>query len=600
MKAYNFLSYMSYSTISITLVIIALLFIRGILGKWMSAKHKYYLWLILIIKLIVPFTPNWNGYNFNFINWFTKSLVTNSNTVIDKVGNNYSSISLIDNTKDYAMSVNISNIYFFIFVLWLLICAIILGFIFVNSFRFKTRIIKSGYKPDNKLNIIIETCRKQLKMKNNKFNSLIIKGGHGAFVVGSVKPYMIISQDICNEFNDEEIKYVLLHEIVHLKRKDIMLKFIMIIFCCIYWFNPFIWIARAIMMNDMELSCDEKVLSSLNKKEIQGYGKTIIKVLERFSLNRHKGIMLNINGSKKNVKKRIRNIAVFSKETIRRKFFAFLLLVMTLLITITFIGVKTPFANDKFKNLNSNVTYKDFSKDFNGDKGTFVLFNEQSNQYTIFNKEGSEKRVSPCSTYKIVIALIGLDKEVISKTDNNISWDGKNYPFTEWNKDQTLESAMKYSVTWYFDKIDSRISRKTLQECVDSLSYGNENIRTLDGQYWIQSSLKISAIEQVQFLKKLWSYDVKFKKEDVDFVKNSIKLIEEDDMVLYGKTGSGSENNRDVNGWFVGVLEKGNNKYYFATNIEGTDHIDGEKAKSIALSILKENNLINQVVKPQK
>lgn len=593
MKAYNFLSYMSYSTISITLVIIALISIRGIFGKWISAKHKYYLWLILIIKLIIPFTPNWNGDNFNFINWFSKSLVTNANTAMDKVGNKYSSIPLIDNTKDYAVSANVSNVYSFIFILWLLIYVAILGFILVNSFRFKAKIIKSGYKPDNKLKIIIETCRKQLKMKNNKFNSLIVKDAHVAFVVGPVKPYVIISQDICDEFNDEEIKYILLHEIAHLKRKDIMIKFIMIIFCCIYWFNPFIWIARAIMMNDMELSCDEKVLSNLNKNEIQDYGKTIIKTLEIFSLNRHKSIMLNINGSKKNVKNRIKNIAIFSKQTIRRRLFTFLLLVITLLLTITFIGVKTPFGNDKFKSLNSNVTYKDFSKNFNGDKGTFVLFNEQSNQYTIFNKEGSEKRVSPCSTYKIVIALIGLNKEVISKIDNNISWDGNNYPFTEWNKDQTLESAMKYSVTWYFDKIDSRISRRTLQECVDSLSYGNENIRTLDSQYWNQSSLKISAIEQVQFLKKLWSYDVKFKKEDVDFVKNSIKLMEEGDMVLYGKTGSGSENNRDVNGWFVGVLEKGNNKYYFATNIEGSNNINGQKAKSIAVDILKKNNIIN-------
>ncbi len=165
MKANNFLSYMSYSTISITLIIIALLLIRGILGKWLSAKYKYYLWLILITKLVVPFTPNWSGYNFNFMNWFSKSLVNNSNTVINKVGNNFNSISLIDNTKDYAVSIITSNKYSLIFILWLLICAIILGFILVNSFRFKTRIIKSGYRPDNKLNIIIETCRKQLKMK---------------------------------------------------------------------------------------------------------------------------------------------------------------------------------------------------------------------------------------------------------------------------------------------------------------------------------------------------------------------------------------------------------------------------------------------------
>lgn len=587
MKAYNVLAYLFYSNISLTLVIILLLFVRKISDKWMSARHRYYLWFILIIKLIMPFALNWSGNDLNLMKWFSKSLATDSNTAMGKVMNSYNSIPLIDNTKDYAMSVNNSNIYFIIIVLLILISIGFFSFIVLSSLRFKNKIIKSGYEPNNKLKVIIEACKSQLKMKNTKMNNLMVENGHSAFVIGLFKPYIIISKDLCEAFNEDEIKHVVLHEMVHLKRKDIILKFIMTIVCCIYWFNPFIWIARAAMMNDMELSCDEKVLSYLNKAEIQDYGRTIIKVLERISINRHKGIMLNINGSKKNIKTRIKNIAEFSKESIGRKLFVSSLLVMTLVLTVSFIGVRTPVADDKSKNLNSKVIYKDFSSYFNGDEGTFVLFNEQNDEYTIFNKDGSEKRISPCSTYKIPLALIGLDNGVISKTDNNINWDGKNYPFAEWNEDQDLQSAMRYSVNWYFDSIDSRISKKTLQQYVSSLNYGNENIWTLNGEYWNQASLKISAIEQVEFLKNLWKYDEKFKKEDIDFVKNSIKLMDENGEVLYGKTGSGSENNKGVTGWFVGVLEKGNNKYYFATNIEGTDNIDGAKAKNIALSILK-------------
>lgn len=587
MKAYNVLAYLFYSNISLTLVIILLLFVRKISDKWMSARHRYYLWFILMIKLIMPFALNWSGNDLNLMKWFSKSLATDSNTAMGNVMNSYNSIPLIDNTKDYAMSVNNSNIYFIIIVLLILISIGFFSFIVLSSLRFKNKIIKSGYEPNNKLKVIIEACKIQLKMKNTKMNNLMVENGHSAFVIGLFKPYIIISKDLCEAFNEDEIKHVVLHEMVHIKRKDIILKFIMTIVCCIYWFNPFIWIARAAMMNDMELSCDEKVLGYLNKAEIRDYGRTIIKVLERISINRHKGIMLNINGSKKNIKTRIKNIAEFSKDSIGRKLFVSSLLVMTLVLAVSFIGVKTPFADDKSKNLNSKVIYKDFSSYFNGDEGTFVLFNEQNDEYTIFNKDGSEKRISPCSTYKIPLALIGLDNGVISKTDNNINWDGKNYPFPEWNKDQDLQSAMRYSVNWYFDSIDSRISKKTLQQYVSSLNYGNENIWTLNGEYWNQASLKISAIEQVEFLKKLWKYDKKFKKEDIDFVRNSIKLMDEDGEILYGKTGSGSENNKGVTGWFVGVLEKGNNKYYFATNIEGADNIDGAKAKNIALSILK-------------
>ncbi|WP_455797683.1 BlaR1 family beta-lactam sensor/signal transducer [Clostridium butyricum] len=591
MKAYNFLLYMFYANISLTLVIICLLSIRKLFSKWMSAKHKYFLWSILIIKLIIPFTFNLDGCKFNLLNLFSKSLVIKSNTAMNKIDTVYNSIQLIDNAKDYSISVNDSNIYVII-IFWLLICGIILGSIIVNNFRFKNRIINRGDEPDYRLKVIIETCKKDLKMTNKNVNTIVVKNICCAFVVGPLKPYIIISKDLCKIFNDQEIKYILLHEMVHLKRKDIIVNFITIIFCCIYWFNPLIWIARATLINDMELSCDEKVLSVLNDEKVQGYGRTIIKVLEVISLKRHNAIVLSINGTKKNVKNRIKNIAMFSKESMRYKFFGFLLFIVTLLITTTFFSISNPLGEGKFKNINSNVEYVDLSQEFNGDKGTFVLFNKVKNEYTIFNKEGSERRVSPCSTYKIALSLIGLDNGIISKDDNVIKWDGQNYHFTEWNKDQTLESAMKYSVNWYFDKIDSSINRGKIYGYMNLFNYGNQKAWKIDREYWNQSSLKISAIEQVQFLKSIWEYDVDLKKEDIDFVKDSIKLMEESGTTLYGKTGSGSENDKGVNGWFVGVVENENNHYYFATNIEGRNNINGEKAKRVSLDILKKYNVI--------
>lgn len=593
MIAYNFISYMAYSTVSLVLVITLLLIVRKIFGRWMSAKHRYYLWLILLIKLIVPFTPKWSAFSID--GWISKRLTDNPGTVIDKVSSNLSTVSILDNAKDYSVSVNtswfdaLSNA---LCILWAIVGLGILALVIINGLKFKSEIIENGYKPDYKLTTIIESCKTQLRVRNHKFKSLIIKGNYGAFVVGSIKPYMVISEDLYNELNDEEIKYVLLHEIVHLKRKDILIKMIMMVFCCIYWFNPMMWIARYIMMNDMELSCDENVLDSLNRNEVLSYGKTILKVIDKFSLNRHDGIIANVHGSKKNVIKRITSIASFSENGLNKKIFSLIIITFTLMATVAFAGVSSPYSDNIYENIGSSVTYKDFSYAFNGHTGTFVIYDEQHDQYTVFNKEGSEKRVSPCSTYKIAIALIGLEEGVISSTENNISWDGTKHSYSEWNTDQNLDTAMKYSVNWYFDKIDKSITRKSIQNYLSSLDYGNKNIGSLYSQYWNQSSLKVSAIEQVQFLEKIWDQDAGFKKENIEAIKNSMKLIEQDGVVLYGKTGSGSENDKAVNGWFIGVIEKDDSNYYFAVNLEGDDYVDGNKAKSIALDILKSNNYI--------
>lgn len=89
-------------------------------------------------------------------------------------------------------------------------------------------------------------------------------------------------------------------------------------------------------------------------------------------------------------------------------------------------------------------------------------------------------------------------------------------------------------------------------------------------------------------LKKMYNYELPFSKKNIDIVKNSIKIMEDGESVVYGKTGSGVENNKEVNGWFVGYIEENNNMYFFATSIEGKNGATGVKAKEITLQILRD------------
>ena len=93
--------------------------------------------------------------------------------------------------------------------------------------------------------------------------------------------------------------------------------------------------------------------------------------------------------------------------------------------------------------------------------------------------------------------------------------------------------------------------------------------------YWMESSLKISPVEQVELLTKLYNNDFGFAPENIKAVKDSIHIASSDTSNFYAKTGTGRVNGQDVNGWFIGFIERTDNTYFFATNIHAKDHADG-------------------------
>ena len=205
------------------------------------------------------------------------------------------------------------------------------------------------------------------------------------------------------------------------------------------------------------------------------------------------------------------------------------------------------------------------------------LFYMIRNKIVIFyNRKKSNKRLSPASTFNIYSALIGLDSNILKDESSEFKWDKKERKFFIWNDNHTLESAIKYSVKWYFDKLILMIGKDKLNRYIQKLNYGNNNIKTL----------KISPFEQLELLKKFYNYNLPFSKKDIDIVKKILVISDKDDIKFSAKTGS------SVNlGWFIGCLELKNKNYFFVTNIRGVE-ADGIKAKKITKDILKFLNLI--------
>lgn len=242
----------------------------------------------------------------------------------------------------------------------------------------------------------------------------------------------------------------------------------------------------------------------------------------------------------------------------------------------------------------------DYSEYFDGINGCAVFWNNNTNRYEMYKKESCEKRSSPCSSFKIISTLMGLDSGVIDSADSTMDYDGTVYPNDSWNKNLGLKDAFQESCIWYFRKVIDKVGPEKVQEYLDNLEYGNCDISEWNGSginplpdlngFWLESSLKISPKEQVEVLARIFDGESEFSEENIAILKD-IMLVQQDEKIsVYGKTGTGKNTatgNSD-NAWFVGMFENQRERNYFAVRLtdESRKDVNGPKAKEIALNII--------------
>lgn len=246
-----------------------------------------------------------------------------------------------------------------------------------------------------------------------------------------------------------------------------------------------------------------------------------------------------------------------------------------------------------------NIIGADYSDCFNGMEGCAVFKKDDSSDYTMYNKELCEKEVSPCSTFKIIATIMGLEKGIITSVDSKMDYDGTMYSVDKWNKDLNLKDAFKESCVWYFRKVIDQVGQSNVQRYLDQLKYGNCDISEWNGSginplpqlngFWLESSLEISPKEQVDILTDIFNGKTDFSDENINILKEVMLTQINESVMVYGKTGSGinpKTKNRD-NGWFVGRMESSNGKYSFAVHLHDKNKsVSGPMAKEVALSII--------------
>jgi len=181
-----------------------------------------------------------------------------------------------------------------------------------------------------------------------------------------------------------------------------------------------------------------------------------------------------------------------------------------------------------------------------------------------------DRRVSPCSTFKIALSLIGFDSEIL-KNENSPTWnfqEGYDDYLESWKEPQTPQSWLKHSCVWYSKVMVSHLGSEIVQKYLDAFEYGNRNISGGLTNAWLSSSLKISPREQVSFIQRMLQKDLPVSNYSVDMTKSLLLLeVLPNGWKLFGKTGLGHIKQNLEIGWFIGWIERDGQCFVFAYNI---------------------------------
>lgn len=159
---------------------------------------------------------------------------------------------------------------------------------------------------------LLEECKQEMRV----YAPLAIietEAGASPALCGFIRPRLLLPTGLRESFSILELRHVFLHELGHIKRGDIPVNWLTTLLLILHWFNPLVWYAFHQMQAERELACDALALSYSGDQERQAYGRTIIKVLEKFSCPAMSPGMAGILENSKQMKARIRMIKQFKK-----------------------------------------------------------------------------------------------------------------------------------------------------------------------------------------------------------------------------------------------------------------------------------------------
>lgn len=326
--------------------------IKPFIKQKLSKSIQYYIWIVVLLRFILPFSFEASIMNELFYGNQT-SMVASSQDTVQKSGStneNRINPSILPSAQEsisnkiYKANSNYNKYFINIFnqyvlYIWLLGLIITLTFNLSGYMRFLKYLKQENKIASDKENQILGELLKPhpqfcINSFGNKFRLPLIKDGRletskillkgrnnirlvrnhfvpTPMLIGILKPCIIIPD---TPFTEKQFKNILLHEISHLKHFDIAIKWLTMIITSIHWFNPLMYFIKKEINHACELACDEAVIKNLTAIEKQAYGDTLISVVaeRKYPIGVLQATMCE---EKKNLKERLIAIMNYNKKS---------------------------------------------------------------------------------------------------------------------------------------------------------------------------------------------------------------------------------------------------------------------------------------------
>lgn len=305
-------------SLSTSLIIMFLLILAPFLNKRYAIKWKYLMWVVVAVRLMIPFNMNipFPQIVIDVPTEITAPIDTNDESGVPVMlptepkpieANNENAAKAPTQGEQKPIKLTLLDI---IAYLWLTGCLLFLSVHIFSFLHYKGRIAKKGVIVKERY-ILQQACKlsRKLQIKTN-IKILRCEEAESPMVIGLLKPMLVLPN--C-DYSEEELFFVLKHELIHIKRHDIYFKLLFVIANALHWFNPFIYIMQKEAVVDMELSCDEKVIQQTAFAVRKAYTETL---LSTFNKQHKKGVFLTtqFHGGKEIMKKRFKNILTKSPK----------------------------------------------------------------------------------------------------------------------------------------------------------------------------------------------------------------------------------------------------------------------------------------------
>ncbi|QAA34427.1 M56 family metallopeptidase [Clostridium manihotivorum] len=345
-----------------SIVAISIMLVKRIFKTKLKANWHYLIWFLLIVRLLMPYAPESKFSVFNILKLSSYSMST------DKISFNNKDIDAFQTTNNHDTSKNNQNNiksdsqenlkdnnhisktngstldYKTLSIIWAIGAAILfLNIVVVNrTFAMKLN-LKPKCKDESTLKLLVQ-CKISMSIARD-IPIVDVDNNSVPSIYGWIKPRLLISFETLSNLSEQEKRYIFMHELGHLKRKDVLVNWLLIILQCLHWFNPLIWYSFFKMREDCEIACDSYVLSKLNDFEYKSYGETIINLASTITRDRFGIVTTSMVRNKSSIKTRIKMIAAHGKHS-----FKWALAAGALILVIVLVGM----TNGKGKVFNKN------------------------------------------------------------------------------------------------------------------------------------------------------------------------------------------------------------------------------------------------------